>query len=130
MGGLGPWVRWSRRGRAVRRGLQELAGDGRVLDGGGVVDAEYGGEVQRVGAAGECFLELPVDAEPLEGGREAAACPGQPVLADGPGGHGGLLVDDQVRVGGAGPAAAAVLQPGQEQAGGQLVERVAAARDD
>jgi len=54
-------------------GVQELAGDGRVLDGGGVVDPEHGGEVQGVGAAGEGFLELPVDAEPFEGGREAAA---------------------------------------------------------
>ena len=54
-------------------GLQELAGDGRVLDGGGVVDPEHGGEVQGVGAAGEGFLELPVDAEPFEGGRQAAA---------------------------------------------------------
>ena len=45
----------------------------RVLDGGAVVDAEHGGEVQRVGAAGEGFLELPVDAEPFEGGGEAAA---------------------------------------------------------
>jgi hypothetical protein len=43
-------------------GLQELAGDGRVLDGGGVAGPEHGGEVQGVGAAGEDFLELPVDA--------------------------------------------------------------------
>ena len=35
-----------------------------------------------------------------------------------------------MRVGGAGPAAAAVLQPGQEQARGQVVERAALARDD
>ena len=48
----------------------------------------------------------------------------------GPGGHGGLLVDDQVRVGGAGPAAAAVLQPGQEQACGQVIERAGPAGDD
>src|SRR6266566_2238715 len=54
-------------------GLQELAGDGRVLDGGGVVDPEYGGEVEGVGAAGEGFLELPVDAKAFEGGREATA---------------------------------------------------------
>ncbi len=111
-------------------GLQELACDGRVLDGGGVVDPEHGGEVERAGAVGEGFLELPVDAKPFEGGGEAAACLGQPVLADRPGGHGGLLVDDQVRVGGAGPAAAAVLQPGQEQAFGQVVERAGPARND
>src|SRR6266516_4895157 len=62
-------------------GLQELACDGRVLDGGGVVDPGYGGEVEGVGTAGEGFLELPVDAEPFEGGGEAAAVLGQPVLA-------------------------------------------------
>src|SRR5260221_8909100 len=59
-------------------------GDGRVADGGGVVDPEYRGEVQRVGAAGEGFVELPVDPEALEGGGQSAAGFGQPVLADGP----------------------------------------------
>ena len=54
-------------------GFLELARDGGVFDGGGVVDPEHGGEVQGVGAAGEGFLELPVDAEPFEGGRQAAA---------------------------------------------------------
>src|SRR2546430_74001 len=49
-------------------GLQELACDGRVLDRGGVAGPGYGGEVQGVGAAGEGFLELPVDAKPFEGG--------------------------------------------------------------
>ncbi len=35
-----------------------------------------------------------------------------------------------MRVGGAGPAAAAVLQPGQEQVPGQVIERAGLARDD
>ena len=35
-----------------------------------------------------------------------------------------------MRVGGAGPAAAAVLQPGQEQVGGQVVERAGRACDE
>src|SRR5262245_15204681 len=91
--------------------LQELACDGRVADGGGVIEPEHGGEVQGVRTAGEGFLELPVGAEALEGGSEAPAAFGQPVLADRPGGHGGLLVDDQVQVGGAWPAAAAVVKP-------------------
>src|SRR5258707_4245 len=104
-------------------GFQELTGDGRVPDRGCVVDPEHGGEVQRVATAGEGFLELPVDAETLEGGGQAAAGFGQPVLADGPGGHGGLLVDDQVRVGGARPPVAAVLVPAQQQAAGQVIER-------
>src|SRR5260370_14964444 len=104
-------------------GVQELPGDVRVPDRVCVVDPEHGGEVERVGTAGEGFLELPVDAETLEGGGQAAAGFGQPVLADGPGGHGGLLVDDQVRVGGARPPVAAVLVPAQQQAAGQVIER-------
>src|SRR6266851_4304405 len=110
-------------------GFHELTGDGGIADGGGVVDPEHGGEVQRVGAAGEGFVELPVDPEPLEGGGQPAAGSGQPVLADGPGGHGGLLVDDQVRVGGARPPVAAVLEPGQEQVAGQVIERAGPAGD-
>ena len=54
-------------------GFLVLACDGCVLDGGGVAGPEHGGEVEGVGAAGEGFLELPVDAEPLEGGRQPAA---------------------------------------------------------
>ena len=34
-------------------GFLELAGDGGVFDGGGVVDPEHGGEVQGVGADDE-----------------------------------------------------------------------------
>jgi hypothetical protein len=44
-----------------------------VPDGGAVAGPEHGGEVQGVGAAGEGFLELPVGAEPFEGGGQAAA---------------------------------------------------------
>src|ERR1700733_5296754 len=77
-------------------GVQELAGDGRVTDSCGVVDAEHGGGVEGGGAAGEGFFELPVSAQALQGGSEPAASFGQPVLADGPGGQGGLLVDDQM----------------------------------
>jgi hypothetical protein len=110
-------------------GLQEVPCDGRVADGGGVVDPEHCGEVERVGTVGEGFFELPVNAEALEGRGQSAAGFGQPVLADRPGGHGGLLVDDQVRVGGAGPSAVAVLEPGQQQVAGQVIERAGPAGD-
>jgi hypothetical protein len=49
-GSLGSRDRWR---RAARRDARELAGDGGVADGGGVVDAEYSGKVEGVGAAGE-----------------------------------------------------------------------------
>src|SRR5258708_14238456 len=82
-------------------GIQELACDGGIADGDGVVDAEHGGEGEGVGAAGKGFFELPVAARALEGGSEAAACRGQPVLADRSGGHGGVLGADPVPAGGA-----------------------------
>ena len=46
-------------------GEQSSCGAG-VSDGGGVVDAEHGGEVQRVRSAGECLVELSVDAQRLQ----------------------------------------------------------------
>src|SRR5258708_33651096 len=70
-------------------GFQELTGDGRVPDRGCVVDPEHGGEVQRGATAGEGFLELPVDAETLAGGGQAAGGFGQAGLAGGSGGPGG-----------------------------------------
>jgi hypothetical protein len=71
-------------------GVQELPGGGGVADGGGVVDAEHGGEVERVGAAGEGLVELPVDPQPLEGRVQAAECCGEPVLAHRADAHRGL----------------------------------------
>src|SRR5437762_789235 len=72
MGGFGPWVR-AAGGRVLGGGVQELAGDGRVADGGGVVEAEHSGQVEGVGAAGEGFFELTVGVQALKGGGEAAA---------------------------------------------------------
>jgi hypothetical protein len=60
-------------GFSAPAGLQELPGDGRVAEGGGVVESEHGGEVQGVGAVGEGFLELPVDSQAFQGGGKAAA---------------------------------------------------------
>ena len=50
----------------------QQAGVERVADGGGLVDVEDLGEVQRVEPGGDGFLELAVDPELLEGGGEAA----------------------------------------------------------
>ncbi len=43
-----------------------------VAYGGFLVDAEHSGEVERVGSAGEGFVELPVDAESFVGGGQPA----------------------------------------------------------
>jgi hypothetical protein len=51
---------------------------GGVADRGLLVDAEHGGQVQWVGPVGEGFFELPVDAEPFEGGGKAAGSLGGP----------------------------------------------------
>ena len=100
-GEFDPWVRGQLGGRVARRGCASSLSCGvAVSDGGGLVEAEHGGEVERVGAVGEGLVELPVDAQGFQGGGSAAEWRGERVLADGPGGRGGLLVDDQVRVGG------------------------------
>src|ERR1035441_3199693 len=89
-----------------------------------------GGGAQGVRAVGEGFVERAAGAEALEGGGEAAAGLAHPVLADGPGGHGGLLAEDEVRPGGAWPPVAAVLEPGEEQVPGQVIQRAGLAADD
>ena len=70
-------------GAGLVRPCQELAGAGSVTDGGRVVEAEHHGEVERVGAVGKGFLELPVDAQPVQGGRESSQA-SQPSVAGGP----------------------------------------------
>ena len=52
--------------------LHEVAGVDGVADGGRGIHAEHGRQVQRVGVAGEGFLELPVDAQPVQGGGQSA----------------------------------------------------------
>ena len=48
-------------------GAQELPGGLAVSDGCGLVESEDDGQVERVWAVGERFVELPVDAEGFEG---------------------------------------------------------------
>lgn len=100
---------------------QELPGRGGVADGGGVVEAEHHGEVQRVGAAGEGFLELPVDAQPVQGRREPSQAP-QPCVADGPGAGSGPAADEQVRVGGVRPACLPAGEPVEQHLVGEVVQ--------
>ncbi|MQA88443.1 MAG: hypothetical protein GEV03_28465 [Streptosporangiales bacterium] len=104
-------------------GVQKPACGGGVADGGGVVEAEDRGEVQRVGAAGQGLVELTVDAETLEGGVQPAERRAEPVLADRSGAHRGLVVDDQVWVRGVWPANAPVVEPGEDETAGEVVER-------
>jgi hypothetical protein len=73
-------------------GEEEFSGGGAVLDGGGLVESEYDGQVQWVGAVGEGFVELAVHAEGFEGGRAPAKRRAQRVVADGAGVRRGLFV--------------------------------------
>ncbi len=51
--------------------FEELACGVRVADRGRRADTEDGGEMERVGTVCEGLLELPVDPEPLQVGRES-----------------------------------------------------------
>ena len=78
--------------------------------------------MQRVGSAGEGFLELPVDAEPFQGGGlPAQRRRGEIARADRAGSVGALLVDQQVRVGSGGPADAPVGEPLEQDLAGEVI---------
>ncbi|MGR6319949.1 hypothetical protein Q2K19_26140 [Micromonospora soli] len=65
------------------RAADEFSGVGRASDGGSFADPEDGGQVQRVGAGGDGFLELPVDAQSFEGAGQAAQVQDRARLARG-----------------------------------------------
>ena len=108
--------------------LQELPGVDGVADGGRGVHAEHGRQVQRVGVAGEGFLELAVDAQPVQGGGQSAQV-ADPGGADRPGAQCAVLADQQVGVGGVRPAGAPVIQPLGQQPAGEVVQRPGAPGD-
>jgi hypothetical protein len=90
----GPW-----RGLTVDvsgRCAQQLPGCVRVADCGGLATAEDLGQVQRVGAAGEGFVEVAVDAQPFQGCRQSAQDAAESGLTDRVEPHGGCLADQQV----------------------------------
>jgi uncharacterized membrane protein len=77
----------------------------------------------------ESLFELAVDAEPFEGSGEVAGGPGGPELAGRAEFDGGLLGDQQVGVRRVRPAAAAVVEPVQDSAAGEVVEQADVAAD-
>ncbi|MER5540635.1 hypothetical protein [Streptomyces mirabilis] len=102
----------------------------RVADGGLLVDAEDDGEVERVGAVSEGLFELAVDTESFQRGCLAAERGEDADTADGAVLQRGLLVDQQVRVGGVGPAPSPMLQPGGGGLQHELVQGPGAAVDN
>lgn len=92
-------------------------------------EAEDNGEMERVGAVSKGFFELPVSAQPFEGGDLAVECRGDPGAA----GRGCcqccLAVDDHVGVGGGWPLDASVVQPLDQGLVGEFVERAGPAGD-
>jgi len=86
---------------------EEIAGDERVLAGGGVGQAEDQGQVQRVGPGGQRFVEHPVAADALDVDAVPLQVPVEVAPADRPGSEGGPLGDQDVPVGCARPGGAA-----------------------
>jgi hypothetical protein len=79
---LGSWSTWV---LLFGGGEEKFPGGGAVSDGGGLVESEDDGQVQGVGAVGEGFVELAVNAESFEGCRAAVKWRGERVIADGAG---------------------------------------------
>ncbi|MFF1717156.1 hypothetical protein [Streptomyces sp. NPDC058268] len=78
----------------------------------------------------EGFFKLAVHAESFQGGGLVMQCrPGNRALADRAGSQPGVLVDQEVRVGGVGPAAAPELQPFPGDLKGELIQPAGAAID-
>jgi len=123
-------------GFAGRRGVLFLGGRGEeraggvgVADGGLGIETEEQGEVERVTAAGEGFFEDPVHSQPFQGGGLPVEDERGALAAGWRGGQGGLVVDEQVRVGGVGPAGLTMAKPVAEQPVGE-VERAGSSADD
>ena len=103
------------------------AGVGRVADRGGVVEVEHLGRVEGI-AAGEGFFKLPVDPQPFQGRGQTAQVQDESA-ADRAETERALLADQQVGVGGVGPAAESVLQPLDDHVVSQLAQRAGSVGD-
>lgn len=108
--------------------LEESLRGERVADCGGLRDTEDRRDTQRITAAGESFLELPVDAQPFQRGRLAAQVE-DPGGADRTMVERAVVADQQVRVGGVRPAIAPVIEPAEQDVVGRLVERPSCSGD-
>jgi hypothetical protein len=71
--------------------------------------------VERVAAAGEGFFEDPVHAQPFQGGGLPVKDERGALAAGWCRGRGCYVIDEQMRVGGVGPAGGAVAEPVEEQ---------------
>lgn len=80
------------------------------------------GEMERVGADGQCFVQYPVAADAFEVDALVQQVPLEVFRADGSGSQGGLRVDQNVPVRGLRPGGAALGKPGQQGLVGQVAE--------
>jgi hypothetical protein len=107
-------------GRA--RGVQ----DGGVTERGCHGYAEQVAQPAHVAVGGEGFVQDAVLPDLLDGHPDGLQ---DVVVADGPGAHRGVGVDEQVRVAGGGPSGGAVVQPGRQAPARRAGEQHGAAAD-
>src|SRR5262249_54574011 len=120
---LASFIAWVIEAVLTGAGLRGVACGLRVAQPRAGAEAEDGGQVQRVGPAGQGFFDDTVVADLFGGDGQAAEQPGHPELADGLPGVGGLAGDQQVRAGGGGPALVAEGEVAADRGGGELIER-------
>jgi hypothetical protein len=109
--------------------VEQVLGDGRVAARGGVGQVEDQGEMQWVGADGQCLVKYPVAADAFEVNALVQQVPFKVFGADGPGSQGCLRVDQDVPVRGLWPGGPALVEPGQQGLVGQFAEPLAVSGD-
>jgi hypothetical protein len=113
----------------VLRPGQEVAGDERVLAGGGLGDAEHQGQVQWVRPAGHCLVQHAIAADALDADAVVLQVEIDVAPADRPVPEGGLLRDQDMPVGGVRPGGAAAVKPGPERPVAEVAEALRVPRD-
>jgi hypothetical protein len=127
------WVGWSWRSCRRRWGFEVAfehgAGGGGVAQGGHLGEPEDGGEVAGVAAGGGGFFAGAVDADLFEGDADAGEAAVAPVVADRAVLVAGGFGDEEVAIGGVGPALPAVVEVFEDGSEGQVVEGPGVAAD-
>lgn len=108
---------------------RKVAGAERVPAGGALGDAEHQGQVERIGAAGQCLVQHAVAADAFDAAAVGLQVEVDVAPADGPAAEDGLLREEDAPVRSVRPGGAAAGKSGPQRLGAEVAEPLAAAGD-